>query len=625
MSRAKRKRVRPTVKEYNIKGLQIYCICRQADDGSFMIQCDDCKEWFHGNCVGIQEETAPDNYSCILCIQFANSEVAEAPATVSASTTPTLKPPEIKEPEVKRQKIEIEKTDKTEKLRKLAKKGFQETFKLLFQQLKENPKYLDLPLDKSIDLDAPLSFAQDLEEALFAQYSIETQYDCVASDQFNLKDPKNKRLKRRLFCLKESMEKVVQLSPEEMANDDQAIKAEEIARESLHMAYKPGAAVGKGEMEKVKPEDYFKAERVVAITDSISPITATSKSTDTPANTAIPQLEVKPFVPLAPRVKPVVAPKVQRDSLDSLLERMTAPIYKPPVADSKPILEVEKLDSSQTISSVDVLPKKEKVPKEKPIWKGSVKMPQVTEVEVHGYQIAGKQLSLSTWKNLLSSNMLIGGRIPINKTMDYLNQRIRQNTEISILRLESKDSKHYQKLANYLIQKERYGVIADPLPGIKDLYLVPIKRQETHSLFNDLKCRYKINNEKDCLVLVAVMGNGVNKKPVEKKPQENYTSYQTIADPIHTASNGMSSDINQMPNTMPVQMNAFQQPYPQMNNFIPTFPNMNPGFAQPQFANPNFNLNNINPQSFQGLLDGLGLQSQQIGGLLANLLSKQNN
>lgn len=45
-----------------------YCVCRGPDRG-FMIGCDSCDEWFHGECVGIsQEEGASiDSYTCSNC------------------------------------------------------------------------------------------------------------------------------------------------------------------------------------------------------------------------------------------------------------------------------------------------------------------------------------------------------------------------------------------------------------------------------------------------------------------------------------------------------------------------------------------------------------------------------
>ncbi|KAH3848392.1 hypothetical protein DPMN_090753 [Dreissena polymorpha] len=36
--------------------LPIYCVCKGVDDGSFMIACGWCEEWFHGRCVGLTEE-----------------------------------------------------------------------------------------------------------------------------------------------------------------------------------------------------------------------------------------------------------------------------------------------------------------------------------------------------------------------------------------------------------------------------------------------------------------------------------------------------------------------------------------------------------------------------------------
>ncbi|KAF9142890.1 PHD finger protein 3 [Mortierella sp. GBA39] len=37
---------------------KVYCHCQKPDDGNVMIQCDSCRQWFHGACVDITEEVA---------------------------------------------------------------------------------------------------------------------------------------------------------------------------------------------------------------------------------------------------------------------------------------------------------------------------------------------------------------------------------------------------------------------------------------------------------------------------------------------------------------------------------------------------------------------------------------
>lgn len=54
----------------------VFCICRRPES-DFMIQCDRCKEWYHGNCIGITKRKAKsiENYICDACNE--NNSTAE--------------------------------------------------------------------------------------------------------------------------------------------------------------------------------------------------------------------------------------------------------------------------------------------------------------------------------------------------------------------------------------------------------------------------------------------------------------------------------------------------------------------------------------------------------------------
>ncbi|XP_033731289.1 protein NYNRIN-like [Pecten maximus] len=51
-----------------------FCLCRGPDNGGLMIQCEECREWYHGSCVNVTKEHAKliDVYLCPECLPGCN-------------------------------------------------------------------------------------------------------------------------------------------------------------------------------------------------------------------------------------------------------------------------------------------------------------------------------------------------------------------------------------------------------------------------------------------------------------------------------------------------------------------------------------------------------------------------
>ena len=74
--------------------VKLYCYCRQPYDGRFMICCDVCGEWFHGECVGIEDDDKADEldvFVCDECQDDHDDDVALAQTTVGKKTMNVVK------------------------------------------------------------------------------------------------------------------------------------------------------------------------------------------------------------------------------------------------------------------------------------------------------------------------------------------------------------------------------------------------------------------------------------------------------------------------------------------------------------------------------------------------------
>ncbi|XP_041346830.1 uncharacterized protein LOC121366442 [Gigantopelta aegis] len=73
------------------QGERVYCICRTSDCSRFMIDCDNCMEWFHGDCIGITHSDGRiiKRYYCTFCRQ-------KDPSLSIIWRTKKLKPKKVK-------------------------------------------------------------------------------------------------------------------------------------------------------------------------------------------------------------------------------------------------------------------------------------------------------------------------------------------------------------------------------------------------------------------------------------------------------------------------------------------------------------------------------------------------
>ncbi|KAF9572305.1 glucokinase [Mortierella alpina] len=274
---------------------KVYCYCQKPDDGEVMIQCDNCRQWFHGACIDITDEIAQimelknekffcdpctdklkarakgshgakglkivalsDARDCALptCLNEARAasdycseecsikgieleasqavkNYSHAPPAIAIPTAKVLAAASSKKLSSPVQpKSPVSPKPEQDPVRSTALKGLADSLMVAFESKTEH---------KEVDTEQAGQLAAAIEKELYVFTATPGQAGCgkdykakYRSLFFNLKDKNNESLRARVLSGELEPQELVRLTPEELANPELQSIAEEVRKRSIH-------------------------------------------------------------------------------------------------------------------------------------------------------------------------------------------------------------------------------------------------------------------------------------------------------------------------------------------------------------------------------------------------------
>ena len=217
-----------------------------------------------------------------------------------------------------------------------------------------------------------------------------------------------------------------------------------------------------------KSSSTFDIQNVWSSVESPSDIhNRNSRAFAPPSTSAIPSLP--PTTQAAPHYQPKAPLQIQTDpDIDKLLKDEEPEDEEPYSPTDNPNI------SSVPTSEVPV----------SDIWQGTVTMSSVGTFAGTARWAAGANLGVHghlPWPDVLPPNLLIEGRIAIDKANNYLSGlQWSRTTDLAIVAIKpasDNDRRGFDKLFDYFTTRDRYGVVTKPhnVPRLRDMYLVPLE------------------------------------------------------------------------------------------------------------------------------------------------------
>ncbi|KAM9060149.1 PHD finger protein 3 isoform 2-T2 [Megaptera novaeangliae] len=358
--------------------------------------------------------------------------------------------------------------------------------------------------------------ATKIEKELFSFFrDTDAKYkNKYRSLMFNLKDPKNNILFKKVLKGEVTPDHLIRMSPEELASKELAAWRRRENRHTIEMIEKEQREVErrpitkithKGEIEIESDAPMKEQEAAMEIQEPTAnktvektegsdkqkeEIDSLSKDTTSQHRQHLFDLNCKicigrmapPVDDLSPKkVKVVVG--VSRKHSDNEAESIADALSSTSNILASEFFEEEKQESPKsTLSSAPRPEMPGTVEVESTflarlnfIWKGFINMPSVAKFVTKAYPVSGSPEYLT---EDLPDSIQVGGRISPQTVWDYVEKIKASGTkEICVVRftpVTEEDQISYTLLFAYFSSRKRYGVAANNMKQVKDMYLIPL-------------------------------------------------------------------------------------------------------------------------------------------------------
>lgn len=360
--------------------------------------------------------------------------------------------------------------------------------------------------------------ATKIEKELFSFFrDTDAKYkNKYRSLMFNLKDPKNNILFKKVLKGEVTPDHLIRMSPEELASKELAAWRRRENRHTIEMIEKEQREVErrpitkithKGEIEiesdapmkeqeavmelQQEPAGNKSLEKTEGSEKQKEEIDSMSKDTTSQHRQHLFDLNCKicigrmapPVDDLSPKkVKVVVG--VSRKHSDNEAESIADALFSTSNILASEFFEEEKQESPKS-TSFSPAPRPEMpgtvevestfLARLNFIWKGFINMPSVAKFVTKAYPVSGSPEYLT---EDLPDSIQVGGRISPQTVWDYVEKLKASGTkEICVVRftpVTEEDQISYTLLFAYFSSRKRYGVAANNMKQVKDMYLIPL-------------------------------------------------------------------------------------------------------------------------------------------------------